>query len=78
MSDQSNQHDCDFCQSGHVTQYVRQIAFRQQTDKGYVSCSVTIPLGVCDRCGSEHWTEDAEAITEAAVRREYVKLLTAA
>ena len=78
MSGQSNQERCDFCQGGHVIQYFRQIAFRQQTDKGYVSCRVTIPLGVCDHCGSEHWTEDAEAITEAAVRREYVKLLSAA
>ena len=39
---------------------------------------VTIPLGVCDHCGSKHWTEDAEAITEAAVRREYAKLMSAA
>src|SRR3954468_7201530 len=74
MSEQSNQDRCDFCQSGHVTRYFRQIPFRQQTDKGYVSCRVTIPLGVCDQCGSKHWTEDAEAITEAAVRREYVKI----
>jgi hypothetical protein len=78
MSEQSNQDCCNFCQSGHVTRYFRQIPFRQQTDKGYVSCSVTIPLGVCDHCGSKHWTEDAEAITEAAVRREYVKLMSAA
>ena len=78
MSEQSNQDRCDFCQSSHVTRYFRQIPFRQQTDKGYVSCRVTIPLGVCDQCGSKHWTEDAEAITEAAVRREYVKLMSAA
>jgi hypothetical protein len=78
MSDQSNQHGCDFCKSGHVTRHHRGIAFRQWTDRGYVSCRVTIPLGVCDHCGSKHWTEDAEAITEDAVRREYAKLLSAA
>jgi hypothetical protein len=73
---QSNEYHCDFCKSGHVTRHERPIAFRQLTDRGYVSCRVTIPLGVCDRCGSEHWTENAEAITEDAVRREYVRLLS--
>jgi hypothetical protein len=30
----------------------------------------------CDRCGSKNWNEDAEAIAEEMVRREYVKRLS--
>jgi hypothetical protein len=39
-----------------------------------VFCRATIPIGVCDRCGSRHWSEDAETIIEDAVRQEYQKL----
>ena len=31
-------------------------------------------IGLCDQCGSEHWNQEAEAIIEEAVRREYEKL----
>jgi hypothetical protein len=71
-------HRCDFCKHGRVLCHDQRIEFRQRTDRGYVSCSVTIPLGVCDRCGSSHWNEEAEAITEGAVLREYTSLLPAA
>ena len=66
---------CDFCKGGPVTKRTQQIAFHQWTDKGYIYCDATIPIGVCDHCGSEHWDEDAEAIIENVVRREYGKLL---
>ena len=46
------------------------IAFRQDTNLGYVSCLANVPIGVCNRCGCKNWNEDAEAITEDAVRRE--------
>ena len=77
MFDTHPQH-CDFCQRGQVTRHDRHIAFRQWTDRGYISCRVTLPLGVCDRCQSRHWKEDAEAVVEGAVRREYDKLLPVA
>jgi len=53
---------------------VDEIAFHQWTDKGYVFCRLTVPLGVCDTCGSRNWNEDVEAAIEEAVRREYDKL----
>jgi hypothetical protein len=74
MSDLDNAQDCDFCKHGHVDIRAQDIAFRQWTDKGYVFCRATIPIGICDRCGSRHWSEDAEAIIEDVVRREYRKL----
>ena len=74
MSDPDNAPDCDFCKSGHVITSTQEIAFRQWTDKGYVFCRTTIPIGVCDRCGSRHWNEDAEAIIQDVVRQEYRKL----
>jgi hypothetical protein len=77
MFDTHPQH-CDFCQRGRVTRRDQRIEFRQRTDRGYVSCRVTVPLGVCDYCRSSHWNEDAEAIVEDAVRREYEKGLFAA
>ncbi len=75
MSDPDDAQRCDFCKRGHVTIHNQQIAFRQWTDKGYVFCDAKIPIGVCDHCGSKHWTEAAEAIIEDVVRREYDKLL---
>ena len=63
-----------FLQDGHVAKRNQQVTFRQSTDKGYVICRATIPIGVCDRCGSRHWSEDAETIIEDAVRQEYQKL----
>jgi hypothetical protein len=78
MADQSNNLvRCDFCKGDHVTPRDQPIAFRQRTDRGYVRCRVTVPLGICARCGSGHWNEAAEAIVEAAVRREYERLRSA-
>ncbi len=65
---------CDFCRNGQVTRRNQEVAFRQWTDRGYVFCQVEIPIGICDRCGSKHWNEDAEALIEQAVRYEYDKL----
>jgi hypothetical protein len=53
------------------------IAFHEDTDLGRVSCLASIPVEVCARCGATNWNRDAETITEDAVRREYVKLLSA-
>ena len=43
---------CDFCKRGHVTKRYEQVSFHQWTDKGYIFCSVDVPVGVCDCCGS--------------------------
>ena len=74
MSKHENSERCDFCRVGHVVKRKEQITFRQSTDKGYVSCRVLIPIGVCNHCGSRNWGERAEAIIEQAVRKEYDKL----
>jgi len=76
MAHSQNEKCCDFCRTGRVTKRSLRIAFRQDTDLGHVSCRADIPVGVCDRCGCKNWNEDAEAVTEDAVRREYVKLLS--
>jgi hypothetical protein len=73
-----NPQPCDVCKSGHVSWRDRRFEFRKWTDRGYVFCRVTIPLGVCDGCQSRHWKEDAEAVVEDAVRCEYEKLLPVA
>ena len=68
---------CDFCKSGRITKRSLRIAFREDTDLGSISCLACIPVAICARCGAKHWNRDAETITEDAVRREYVKLLSA-
>ena len=74
MSDPNDVWHCDFCKVGHVIRRNQQVAFHQWTDRGHVFCHATIPVGVCDRCKSEHWDEDAEAVIQDAVRKEYEKL----
>ena len=71
-----HENGCEFCKSGRVMRRSLRIAFRQETDLGCVSCLADLPLKVCDRCGSKNWDNDADAIAEEAVRREYVKLLS--
>jgi hypothetical protein len=70
----STMQQCAFCKIGGVSRVTQQLAFRQWTDRGYVSCQVEIVVEVCDRCGAKSWDEDAEAIIEKAVRQEYEKL----
>jgi hypothetical protein len=65
---------CAFCKRGRLIEQDREFAFRQRTDKGYVSCRVVVPIGICEDCGSETFTNAAERIVEEAVRREYEKL----
>jgi hypothetical protein len=68
---------CTFCRGQMVSEH-RELAFRQATAKGDVSCRVTIPMEVCTRCGYTTWGEEAEAAIDAAVRREHDKLSGAA
>jgi len=65
---------CAFCGRGGVTRQDREFAFRQWTRRGYVFCRVVVPIGVCGQCGCESFTNEAESIVEAAVRREFDKL----
>ena len=52
----------------------RQLAFRQETDKGYVFCQLTIAINVCRGCGFTGWDDAAEAAVERAVREQYERL----
>jgi YgiT-type zinc finger domain-containing protein len=74
MSSDESGETCYFCRKGKLAVRTEQITFHQWTDKGYVFCRVNVPLGVCDHCGSRDWSEEAEALIEEAVRREYDKL----
>lgn len=65
---------CDFCKRGRVVTRSERLTFHQWTDRGYIRCQVTIPIGVCDHCGAKTWDEAAEAIIEEAARREQDKL----
>ncbi len=74
MSEGDSWTDCLLCQTGHVVKRIEELAFRQWTDKGYVHCRVTIPIGTCDTCGARTWDQAGENVIEEAVRREYDKL----
>jgi hypothetical protein len=74
MLDSENADVCDFCGKGHVVKRSEDIAFHQETDRGTISCKVTISIGICDRCGMKTWDAAADSIIEEAVRREIDKL----
>ena len=74
MSEIEKQEVCVHCKRGLVRERMEEITFHQWTDKGYVFCRATIPMGVCDNCGSKSWDDAAEAVIEEAVRQAYDKL----
>jgi len=65
---------CILCEQASVIEQKRQIAFRQRTDKGDVSCRVAVQFNVCPQCGFEYWDDRAEAALDEAVREAYEKL----
>jgi hypothetical protein len=65
---------CDFCRKGHVAWRMEPMAFRQWSDKGYVHCRVTLPVGTCDHCQGKSLGPDSDQIFDAAFQREYDKL----
>jgi hypothetical protein len=71
MFDPASIQRCDFCKTGRVTTHYTPISFRQRSDKGYILCQAEIPIGVCNRCGSQHWNQDAETIVEDAFQQSY-------
>jgi hypothetical protein len=74
MSDLGHAPQCDFCKQGRVVTRKQKVAFRQRTDRGYIHCEAEIPIGLCNGCGWKQWNQEAEAIIEQVVRREYDKL----
>jgi hypothetical protein len=74
ISGQNEDEVCALCERGKLIRRDRQLAFRQWTDKGYVFCRVTVPIGVCTQCGFRCFVDSAESIVEDAVRREYERL----
>jgi hypothetical protein len=74
MSNGNDAEICEFCQQGNVVKRNEPMSFHQWTDRGYVFCSVTIPMGICDRCGTKALDEAAEVIIEQAVREAYDRL----
>jgi len=65
---------CDFCRKGRLDWRVEQLSFRQASDKGYVYCTVELPVGTCDNCGSRILQPDSDALFNEAFQREYRKL----
>jgi hypothetical protein len=74
MPNNNNGSTCYYCKRGHFAKQTREIAFHQWTDRGYVFCRVTTPVGVCSQCGALDWNEETEVAIEEAVRREYERL----
>ena len=62
---------CDFCKKGRTTRRYKPFSFCQWSDKGNIVCLVEVPVGICDRCGSQHWNEAAETIVEEAFQEGY-------
>jgi hypothetical protein len=65
---------CELCgRRGKITRE-EEFALSQWTDRGYVSCRVTIPVSNCSYCKTRSWDEAAEAVIEEAVRKAYDQL----
>ena len=64
MADDKSGDICELCRRGRKIRRNEELAFNQWTDRGYVSCRVTIPISTCDHCGAKSWDEAAEAMLE--------------
>jgi hypothetical protein len=62
---------CELCAQGVKFTRNEDLAFQQWTDRGYVSCRVTIPMSTCDCCNAKSWDDVAESVIEDAVRGAY-------
>ena len=60
---------CELCHRGRKIKRDEELLFHQETDRGDVSCRVTIPISTCDHCGAKSWDEAAEAMLDAAERK---------
>ena len=61
-----HQSSCDFCKKGPVLWHLEEMAFRQSSDKGYVRCRATLPVGTCAHCGAKSLAENSDEIFETA------------
>jgi hypothetical protein len=71
MFDPASIQRCDFCETGQVTRRYKLVSFRQWSDKGYIFCEADVSVGICNRCGAQHWDQEAERIVEDAFQQGY-------
>ena len=64
---------CALCKRGVLKPECRTISIRQLTDRGYVQCLVTVPVAVCNDCGSETFLQRGEQLIETAIAAEYAR-----
>jgi hypothetical protein len=62
------------CKTGCVVRREEEVSFKQRTDRGWVHCRVTVPIGRCEQCDAMEFDDGTEAVIEAAVRAAYDKL----
>lgn len=74
VSDVKGWEGCPLCKRGHMVMATVDSSFRQKTDRGQVTCRLTLPVSTCSHCGFEWLDADAEARIDRAVRLEYDKL----
>jgi hypothetical protein len=65
---------CEICRKGLVLKRMEAMAFRQSSDKGYVRCEVTVPIGTCEACGAKSLDPGSTKLLDEAFQREYAKL----
>jgi hypothetical protein len=66
--------DCDLCKKGPIVWCTEEITFRQWSDKGYLLCRVTLPVGTCAHCQAKTLDVDSDLAFDAAFQREYDKM----
>ena len=74
MTEDNDTAICSLCGKGRVTMKLEEIAFRQWSDKGYIQCRVEVMMGTCQNCGAKSFSEESDAVFDAAFKREYDKL----
>jgi len=74
MSDIDLRQGCPVCKHRQMVTVESALTFHQMTDKGRVTCHVTLPMSVCSHCRFEMLDAGAEATMNHAVDQEYSKL----
>jgi len=63
---------CEFCRKGHNIRHLEDIAFRQWSDIGWISCRVAVSIDVCNVCNART-LRGGDKILDEAFQREYDK-----
>ena len=71
MTEKEEEERCYVCKKGRLSERMEELAFHQSTDKGYVYCSLVIPMNICNHCGYRDWSEETETLINEAVRQKY-------